>query len=454
MPSNSNRPNVVVLLTDQQRWDSMSAHGNPLDITPNLDRVAAHGTLVGNAFTCQPVCAPARSVLQTGRYPTENGVHHNGVRLEADETLARDFAAAGYDTAYIGKWHLAGTDVAPVPAGSRGGYDYWLGADAVELLSDAYDAVLYDGEQTAVRLPGYRSDAYIDAAIDYIATPHERPFLLFVSVLEPHHQNSRDDYPAPIGYRERYEGRWTPADLQALGGNSAQSLGGYWGMIKRVDEGFGRLLDALRTERLLDDTVIAFTSDHGCHFKTRNAEYKRSEHEASIRIPMVLSGPGFTGGGRLEQLVSLIDVAPTLLDAAGIDIPARMQGRSILPLVNRASRDWRDDMFVQISESCVARAIRTARWKYAVTAEGVDARDRGADRYTETSLYDLDADPHELSNLVGARAFNEVAAELRARLIARMIEAGEKEPQIVPAPSWLSGQRSPESPGRRLEGRS
>ena len=115
------------------------------------------------------------------------------------------------------------------------------------MLSDAYEANLYDGDENAVRLPGYRSDAFVDAAIDYLATPRERPFLLFVSVLEPHQQNSRDDFPAPTGYRERYEGRWTPADLQALGGNSAQSLGGYWGMVKRVDEGFGRLLDALRS---------------------------------------------------------------------------------------------------------------------------------------------------------------------------------------------------------------
>ena len=443
VPSSSDRPNVVVFLTDQQRWDSMGSHGNPLDLTPNLDRLAARGTLVDKAFTCQPVCGPARGVLQTGCYPTVNGVHHNGLRLWDGPTLAKDFTAAGYDTAYIGKWHLAGTRAA-VPAELRGGYDYWLGADAVEFVSDAYDAKLFDNDDRPNRLPGYRSDAFIDAAIDYLG-PRPRPAvpaLRLDSRAAP--PEFPDDYPAPEGYRERYEGRWMPADLQALGGNAAQSLGGYWGMIKRIDEGFGRLLDALRTEGLSDNTVVAFTSDHGCHFKTRNAEYKRSEHEASIRIPMVLAGPGFDGGGRIQDMMSLIDLPPTLLDAARIEVPERMQGRSIVPLVNRNNAGWPDDIFVQISESCVGRAIRTRDYKYAVIADGVPGREPSSDTYTEATLYDLTADPHELTNLIGHPAFAEVTGALRDRLVRRMVEAGEKVPTIVPAPALPpGGQRVP-----------
>ena len=112
------------------------------------------------------------------------------------------------------------------------------------------------------------------------------PFFLFLSFLEPHHQNHRDDYPAPDGYAERYAGRWTPPDLAALGGSSASHLGGYWGMVKRLDEVLGRLLDALKSLDLLDDTIVLFTTDHGCHFKTRNSEYKRSCHDASVRVPL------------------------------------------------------------------------------------------------------------------------------------------------------------------------
>jgi choline-sulfatase len=427
--------NVVVFLTDQQRYDSMGLHGNPLGLTPNLDRFAAAGTFCANAFSCQPVCAPARSAMQTGRWPTDTGVYRNGIPLPPDvPTLARWFGAAGYDTGYVGKWHLAARDDQPVPPSLRGGYDHWLGADVVEFLSDAYDARLYDSDGELRRLPGYRSDAYVDAAIDYLATPRDRPFFLFVSLIEPHHQNSRDDYPAPDGYRERYDGRWVPPDLAALPSTAHGQLGGYWGMVRRVDEGFGRLLDALRSLGHADDTVVAFTTDHGCHFKSRNGEYKRSAHEASIRIPMAFNGPGFRAGGQRPELVSLIDLAPTLLDAAGLEVPTGLAGRSVLDAV-RGATDWRDDVYVQISESQVGRAVRTHRWKYAVRADSADGwHDDRAATYRETELYDLHADPYELTNLAGHESHREIAGELRARLLARLAETGERDATVEPAP--------------------
>ncbi|HEY3504736.1 MAG TPA: sulfatase-like hydrolase/transferase [Actinocatenispora sp.] len=429
-------PNVVVFLTDQQRYDTMGLAGNPLDLTPNLDRFAATGTFCPDAFTNQPVCAPARAMIQTGRYPTQIGVYRNGIPLPTDATtIAHRFAAAGYDTAYVGKWHLAGTDDRPVPPEARGGYDHWVAADVVEFLSDAYDSRLYDADGTLLRLPGYRSDTYVDRAIDYLARPHGKPFLLFVSLIEPHHQNTRDDYPAPDGYRERYEGRWVPPDLAALGGSTHQQLGGYWGMVKRVDEGFGRLLDALRSTGLRDDTVVCYTTDHGCHFKTRNDEYKRSAHDASIRIPLAFNGPGFTGGGRYQGLASLVDLAPTLLAAAGLD-------HADLPGTPVTAGPAPAEVYVQISESQVGRAIRTARWTYAVRAPGAHAwHDAYADRYVETELYDLAADPYQLANLAGLASHRAVADDLRDRLLARMAAAGEPPATIEPAPARPSGQR-------------
>ncbi|WP_218577999.1 sulfatase-like hydrolase/transferase [Phytohabitans rumicis] len=221
--------NVLVFLSDQQRFDSVGAYGNPLDLTPELDRAAAGGMLVSHAFTPQPVCAPARAMLQTGQYQNRTGVYRNGIPLPPDvPTLAHHFTAAGYQTGYIGKWHLAGTDSAPVPPHLRGGYDYWLAADVVEFISDAYDARLYDGDGAEVRLPGYRADAYVDAAIRWLAQPRQAPFFLFLSLIEPHHQNTRDDYPAPAGYADRYADRWTPPDLAALGGSTSEHLAGYW----------------------------------------------------------------------------------------------------------------------------------------------------------------------------------------------------------------------------------
>jgi len=277
-------------------------------------------------------------------------------------------------------------------------------------------------------------DALTDAAIRYIDHHQADPFYLFVSYLEPHFQNRRDHYPAPTGYEEKYTGRWMPPDLAALGGSSHQHLGGYYGMVKRLDEALGRLLDALKSLGILDNTIVVFTTDHGNHFKTRNAEYKRSCHESSIRIPCAISGPGFEAGGQIRQLSNLLDLPPTLLDAAGIPVPEIMQGHSILPLVNHQKVDWDQEIFIQISESQVGRAIRTQRWKYSVVAENISGSALpGADRYTEEYLYDLDADPYEMNNLVGLVSHRELANKLRDRLIQRMLQAGEAAPVIVPA---------------------
>ena len=443
------RPNVIVFFTDQQRWDTTGVHGNPLGLTPNFDHMATSGTHAYNAFTCQPVCGPARACLQTGRYATANRCFRNGIPLPREEkTLAHHFNDAGYATAYIGKWHLASTQA--VKPAERGGYQYWLAANVAEFCSDAYDCRLYDGRNREVKLPGYRVDAMTDAAIRFVGDHQQDPFFLFLSFLEPHFQNHRDDYPAPDLYSARYEGRWMPPDLAALrdettgnaGGNAYQSMGGYCGMIKRLDEALGRLRDALKSLGMVDDTIIVFTTDHGCHFRTRNSEYKRSGHESSIRIPMAFSGPGFDGGGQLRQLVSLLDVPPTILDAAGIKVPKSMQGRSILPLLRRERDGWPDDVFVQISESQVGRAIRTHRWKYGVVATEKDGwNDSCSDVYQEAYLYDLQADPHELTDLLGLRSHAAVSRRMQERLIARMVQAGESTPRIESVAARESGQR-------------
>jgi arylsulfatase A-like enzyme len=222
-------------------------------------------------------------------------------------------------------------------------------------------------------------------------------------------------------------------------------------------------LDALKSLGLAADTIVLVTSDHGSHFKTRNAEYKRSCHEAAVRIPTAFQGPGFDGGGQVCQLVSLVDLPPTLLDAAGLPVPQEMDGRSILPLLRLPllrlpllrgpSVEWPEEAFIQISESQVGRAIRTARWKYGVIAPDLDGwQVSGANRYVEDVLYDLQADPYELTNLAGVETFRGVADDLAGRLIRRMVQAGEDAPCIEPAPPRPSGQRSPALPPYPLAG--
>lgn len=441
-------PNVIVFFTDQQRWDSTGLHGNPLDLTPNLDRLASHGTHLEHFFTCQPVCGPARSCLQTGQYATTTGVFTNGNPLPTDRpTLATCFRDAGYRTGYIGKWHLAGdgNPEGPVPPDRRGGYQDWFAAEVLEMTSDPFHTSLWDGDGNEMKLPGYRVDAETDLAIRYCTERAQevQPFMLFMSFLEPHHQNSTDNYPAPPGYEERYAGRWTPPDLAALGGTSARHLPGYWSMVRRLDEALGRLMDALYSLGIADNTIVLFTSDHGCHFKTRKPEYKRSCHDSSIRVPTAFWGPGFDGGGRIPNLTSLVDLPPTLLDAAGIPVPDTMEGRSILPLLRRSAEDWPDDVFVQISGEGLERAIRTRRWKYNVRAPGLSGTEQAAaEEYEEAELYDLKQDPWELDNLITSESHSPARNKMRERLLARIWEVEKATPRIVEAKTVHRGQRT------------
>lgn len=462
----ASRPNVLVFFTDQQRHDTTGVHGCPLGLTPNFDRLARAGTDVHHSFTCQPVCGPARACLQTGTHATTHGSVTNGIGLTRDlPRLADQFRGAGYHTGYLGKWHLShSSDVGPVPPEDRGGYDYWLAANALEMTSDAYRTRLWDSDNRPVDLPGYRVDALSDALIRHLddrAQRHpDQPWLVVSSFLEPHHQNHVDDYPPPDGYRQPYAGRWCPPDLAALtgdhaddsrvGGTAHAHLAGYCGMVKRLDEALGRVTDALKSLGQLDNTVLLFTSDHGCHFKTRAPEYKRSGHESSIRVPTMLHGGPFTGGGRLDHLVSLVDLPATLLDAAGLDLPETFEGRSLLPLVRRdpeALAAWPDDVYVQISENNWGRAVRTRRWKYIL--RDPDRRDwdnAGYDgthaRLAEAELYDLKHDPHELTNLIAHGSHTGVRAAMRGRLLRRMDALGEPQPEIIePAELTPGGQR-------------
>ncbi|WP_424929730.1 sulfatase-like hydrolase/transferase [Amaricoccus tamworthensis] len=423
------RPNVLVFFTDQQRWDTVGRHGNPLNITPNFDHLSREGCFVRESFTCQPVCTPARAALQTGRYQSRTGVYRNDITLPLEEhTLGHHFREHGYSTGYIGKWHLASDN--PVPKDEQAGYDYWLASNILEFTSTAYETTVYEADGTPQNLPGYRVDALTDAAIRWMDQSRDDPFFLFLSFLEPHHQNQTDDYPAPSGIESWLQGRnpELPEDLKTLGGTSAEHYFGYMGMISRLDAALGRIADMLRSRGMLDDTIVLFSSDHGCHFKTRNDEYKRSCHEASIRVPTFIRGPGFEPGSEPDRPVSLIDLPPTLLDAAGITPPDEMQGRSIL------SDGGPQDIFIQISESHVGRALRTGRWKYEISGEGVDGwDDSGASTYREAFLYDLETDPHELNNLVGDPGLTDVRAGLRERLLERMVEAGEDRPEVLAA---------------------
>ena len=442
-------PNIIFVFSDQQRWDTVGAYGGPIGVTPNLDRIASEGVLFRNAFTCQPVCGPARAALQSGRYPTEVGCWTNNRRLPPEEArLAPGLRAAGYQTAYIGKWHLAscgendGPDdfcYRPVPPELRGGYaDYWLASDVLEATSHSYDGYMFDADGNRREFPEgrYRVDVLTDWAIEYLRErDSERPFFLFLSHIEPHHQNDHRHFEGPRGSKSRFSDYPVPGDLAGLDGDWQDELPDYLGSCAALDAGVARIERALEELGIAEETLLIYTSDHGCHFRTRNGEYKRSPHDSCLRVPMIARGPGFRGGRVVDDLVGLIDIPPTILAAGGAELPAAFRGRPMQDLVNGTATDWPEDVFAQISESQVGRCIRNHRWKYSVQAPDRDPRaDAGSDVYVEDCLYDLEADPHERRNLVRESGLADIRAELAATLKRRMAQAGETEPEIRPAP--------------------
>jgi uncharacterized sulfatase len=439
------KPNILFIFSDQQRWDTMGCYGQELPVTPSLDRLAAEGVRFELSFTCQPVCGPARACIQTGRYATENRCHVNGIRLPDGELfLADHLHEAGFETAYVGKWHLASNGpsdtqkrpvekyaASPIPPHRRGGYrDYWLAADVLEHSSDSQGGRMWDGDMREHNYQGYRVDWTTDGAIDFLKRRKgDRPFFLFLSYLEPHHQNHRHRYEGPEGSWDKWSQYKTPGDLQGTGGDWRQNFPDYLGCCNSIDANFARIRAELERQGILEDTLVIYTSDHGSHFRTRNSEYKRSCHEGCVRTPLLLRGPGFTGGKVVKELASLIDTTPTVLRAADAPIPEQMRGHALQDAVAGRIEDWPLEVFIQISEGQIGRAIRTKKWKYSVRAPE-DRKGMNSDLYIEDFIYDLEEDPHERNNLVRDPSLAEARAELAKILKRRMIEAGEKAPEI------------------------
>lgn len=433
------KKNIIFYFSDQQRWDTVNE-----TVTPNLMELAAQGVKFENNFTCQPVCGPARACLQTGLYATQCGCCFNGIPLPNDITpLAHYFNEAGYDTAYIGKWHLA-SDRLPgvgfhcektaVPKEKQGEYKYWRAADVLEFTSHGYDGYVFDGDGNKLDFKGYRADCINDYALEYLENHNkEKPFFMFVSQLEPHHQNDHGCYE---GYKETvddYRNYPLPDDLTFLKGNYKAMYPDYISAINRLDYNVGRLVDKLKELGIYDDTIIIYTSDHGSHFKTRNPEYKRSCHESSTHTPLIIKGGGFEGGKIENRLTSLIDIPPTLLSMAGIPIPKSYMGMDLTKQVDDPEIA-RTCVFIQISEASNSRAIRTDRFKYEVRDAAVTGyAHSSASAYLESYLYDLKFDPNEKNNLIKDRRYSHVRDELKHLLIEEMVKAGEERPMILPA---------------------
>lgn len=436
------RPNIILVISDQFRADNLGCMGlNPMNLTPNLDAMARGGVLFRSAICNQPVCAPARATIFTGQYPEKHGVWRNGPALRPDTvTLAGLLRNEGYTANYIGKWHLApnGGTISPGPVApqQRGGFlDHWEGSNLLEFTSHGFEGELYDNDGRPIRFNDtYRTDFMTDRAVRFLRNPGTKPFLLVLSYLETHHQNDIDRFVPPRKYENQFRDFFVPQDLRPLAGSWPHQLADYYGCVAGIDDAMGTILGTLKQQGLEDNTIVVFTSDHSCHFKTRNTEYKRSPHESSIHIPLIIRGPGFRGPAQIQELVSQVDLSPTLLAAVGAAIPSSMQGRSFLPLVKGENPEWRNEVYFRMSEFVTGRAIRTPQYTYAVSAPKRPGWQPVAesDSFVEYILYDLFADPFQHTNLAGHADSRIVEEKMRGRLLARIAEAGGLHPTIEP----------------------
>jgi N-acetylglucosamine-6-sulfatase len=454
-------PNIVVVVVDDMRWDEFGAAGHPYLETPNIDRLATEGAMFMNSFHAVPLCSPNRASLLTGQYPSQHGIVDNVARVRTSfalNTFPQALQTVGYETAFLGKWHM-GNDPRP-----RDGWDYWVGQPG---QGRSIDPELYEDGRLHV-VEGYTTDILNDRAIDFIRQERDGPFMVYMAhkAIHPDVQQLDDGSTPPGATRgyvpaPRHRGRYseevfpkrpnTIATLAELDGKPAvqgalalratgsrqadygsipspefseTDIRGRAEMLLAVDEGLGRVLETLESEGVLDNTVVIFTSENGFFFNEHGlTTERRLPYEEAIRNPFIVRyPPAAIAGDRLEALSSTIDLAPTVLDFAGAPIGDHIQGRSLVPVMLGDTDGWRTSVFVEFYTyenpfphllDMDYRAVRTDRYKYIhwVRHPGLD------------ELYDLEVDPFEIENRADDPALASVRAELRAALGEHMLGA-------------------------------
>jgi N-acetylglucosamine-6-sulfatase len=421
------RPNIIFVITDDQRWDAMGCAGHPFLKTPAMDRIAREGAMFTNAFVTTPLCSPARSSFLTGQYVHRTGVVGNtpamGPISHQLVTFPRLLHDAGYESAYVGKWHM-GNDDAPRP-----GFDRWVSFKGQGVYVDPVLNV--DGKQETKQ--GYITDILSDYAVDFLNREHTKPFVLYVAhkavhgpfrpaerhkdLYEteplPRRPNVKDDLAGkPVLTREPSE-KGVDQIIRPNGPAVDRVPREQMRCIASVDEGLGRILDALDAKKLADNTIVIFTSDNGFFWGEHQLADKRAAYEESIRVPLLVRYPRLIKPGTKPPEVALnIDIAPTLLQLGGAPIPKDVQGRSLVPLFEGKLGEWRGaTLFEYFAEPRFPRipswqAVRSDRWKYVRYSDLPDADE----------LYDLQSDPYEMKNLIADAAAAEQLKIMKSEL--------------------------------------
>jgi arylsulfatase A-like enzyme len=457
--SAAQRPNFVFIYTDDQRWDALGvvqqeqgdAARFPWFQTPNLDRLAAGGIRFRNAFVVCALCAPSRAAFLTGRYNHHNGIVNNHTPFPADAvTWPSLLRTAGYTTGYVGKWHMDGQ------SGKRPGFDYSASFVGQGRYVDC--PVEIDGKATPTS--GWVDDVSTEFAIEFIKRHREQPFALIVGFKSAHgpfdppprHAEKYagavakkvPNYDVPAVYQGKFEGGQPAAKAKKTGkiagGKTAagaaqgaidgpNKLRGYFGCLAAVDENVGKLLAALDELKLAESTVVVFASDNGFYLGEHTLGDKRSAYEESLRIPLLVRCPqlGEAARGKLVDAMALnIDLAPTILDLAGVNIPAEMQGSSWRPLLEGKPAPWRQSFFY---EYFYERPYAIPTLLAVRTADAKLIKYPGHDDWTE--LFDLKADPYETKNLARDAAAKDLLAKMQAEFAEQQRAAGFFVPEFA-----------------------
>jgi N-acetylglucosamine-6-sulfatase len=464
------RPNVIVIVVDDLRFDEFGAGGHPYLETPNIDRLAAEGAMFLDAFHAVPLCSPNRASILTGQYPSRHGIIDNVARDRAShrlQTFPQAMQAAGYETGFLGKWHM-GNDPTPRP-----GFDYWA---AIPGQGFTVNPEIFEDGQLH-RVEGYITDLLTDRAVNFIERDRDGQFFLYIGhkAVHPDARQLDDgsvdlDYPRAYIPAPRHRGRYEeevyprqpnvvsspdaldgkPALQRSLRyrdspemveeysamldlGTSEETIRRRAEMVLAVDEGLGRMMQALEANGALDNTMIVFMSDNGFFFGEHwLSQERRLPYEESIRMPLLMRYPPLAEpGSRIRGLSLSVDIAPTVLDIGRAEIGDHIQGRSLLPLLRGDDASWRESILIEFYTyenprpwlmDMDYRAVRTDRFKLIHWMQHPNERE----------LYDLTRDPYEMRNLVDDPSMQNVVRELEDELSALVLEAMGLTPRRVP----------------------
>lgn len=448
------RPNILFILTDDQRWDALSLAGHRHLRTPNIDRLGREGVHFRNAFCTTSLCSPSRASILSGLYAHAHGVTNNFTEYPAAlQSFPRVLQAAGYDTAYIGKWHMGEENDEPRP-----GFNWFVTHKGQGKYFDTEFNL--NGRRREV-VKGYYTHVVTDLAEEWLRRPRDgKPWLLMIGHKAPHsfyfpepkYEQAFARVPVPYPetafmledkpawIRERlhtWHGIYGPLfdwrkkfpdDSPAAVKDFEAMTRAYWGTILSVDDSVGRLHALLRERGELDDTIIVFMSDNGILNGEHGMVDKRTAHEPSIRILQIVRFPGLTPPDRpkvIEEQVLTVDVAPSLLELVGAPALTGLHGRSWKRLVREGDPSWRKSWLYhynyekQFPYTPNVRAVRTESWKYSRSPHG----DGGPDRH-QAELYNIEFDPEERRNLVDHPRYAGVVAEMQRELLKVMREVG------------------------------